>query len=153
MQKWILVFLSLTSVARAGDVNVYMMAKAKFKNTTFTEIVFFDDPEIDTLEKCEKEKAYGLRGRWQYFGHRIKRYKGAALGVNYYCINTPLNISVWYDRNPYKYIYLTALNGRDISMQKQENYSACMKAMRKTQREETPALFCAKSNQKLADTQ
>lgn len=135
------------SVAFAEDSHIYMMARAKFVNTTFTQIVFFEDPEVDSLEKCQREKAHGERGNWQYYGHHVNRYKGAALGVNYYCLATPLDMTFWYEKNRYKFVYLVSFLGTDIGLKPMQDYAACMAELRKTQPEETVNLFCAKSNQ------
>ena len=94
-----------------------------------------------------KERRHGLSGRWSYLGHRVNRVKGMAFHVNYSCIETKSEFTHWSEFERYKDVYLVHYRNDDIVLKKRQNYAACMKSMRKTQAEESEALFCARMSQ------
>ena len=145
-----ILLLSLSSVSVSADSNdVYMLGRVKVVGTTATQMVLFQDPALSTLTACEKERRRGFHDRWRYYGHYVRRMAGMSLKVNYFCISSTQRFESWWDKAEYSEVYLVSNVDGLLNVELKETYASCMKALRLTQAEETPTLFCARSNQKL----
>jgi len=141
------IFWFSTSVI-ADNAHTYLLGKYKLKGTTYTQIVFFEEKEVQGKEACDKERIYGRRGAWRYYNHMINKSRHFSAHVNYFCLVTPISFGVWNDYAEYEYIYLVDIKDSELNIKEINSYSACLKEMRKTQAKESHTYFCARSNQK-----
>lgn len=137
----------LPSLVHSADENIYLMTKVKVRNTTYTQAMFLSDKLIDSMEECEKERRWGIEGRWRFLGHKVKRVAGYSVQVNYFCVKTPGKFSRWSSSDEYLDVYLIQYEGETVTLKKASSYSNCMTEMRKTQMKESNKLFCARINQ------
>lgn len=140
--------LSISTSVFADDSHTYLLGKYKLKGTTYTQIVFFEEKEVQGKEACDKERIYGRRGTWRYYNHMINKSRNFSAHVNYFCLVTPISFGVWNDYAEYEYIYLVDNRAGTLKIKETNTYSSCLKEMRQTQAKETHTYFCARSNQK-----
>ena len=143
------VALSAGTLAAHAEQRVYLLAKLSIENTTFTEVVFFYDPEATTLDACEADIVRGHRGQWQYYGHYIRKFRGVATSVSYSCLTTDLAISEWFPHQRYSHIYLIDRRSEQTRIHPQANYAECLSQLHETQPTENRTYYCAKSNQEI----
>ncbi len=148
MKYALLLFATLSLHSFAETTHTYLLAKYKLKGTTYTQIVFFEEEEVQGKESCEKERIYGRGGSWRYYNHMVNRSRGFSANVNYFCLETPINFGVWNDYAEYEYIYLVDIRTESPTVKETTSYANCLREMRKTQAKESHNYFCARSNQK-----
>lgn len=138
----------LSAGALADNTHTYLLGKYKLKGTTYTQIVFFEEKEVQGKENCDKERIYGRRGTWRYYNHMVNKNRGFSAHVNYFCMVTPITFGPWNDYAEYEYIYLVDNRSDTPKIKETNSYSSCLTEMRKTQAKENHTYFCARSNQK-----
>lgn len=147
------VFIGLSAFANAGQTsNVYMVAKNKVTGTTFTQLVFFNSDEINTLKECETELKYGLTSGWRIFTHLLRKAKGFDYSTHYSCAESEQILTNWIGRDAHRsVIYQVKINDSQLTIKPAQSYSLCLKELRTVQTEETYELFCGKSSQKILE--
>ncbi|GAB1266228.1 hypothetical protein [Aurantivibrio infirmus] len=143
----LLVILPLNALAQT--THTYLLGKYKLKGTTYTQVVFFEEKEVQGKDNCEKERIYGRGGSWRYYNHMVNRTRGFSANVNYFCIETAINFGVWNDYAEYEHIYLIDIRTNNPVVTETNTYSNCLREMRKEQAKENHNYFCARSNQKI----
>lgn len=145
-----LLFLMLTflSGVAVGEENfVYLMLKARLKDTTYSEVVFLYEEDVQTLEKCTAEVERGKQGKWRYYQHLLNANLGISFDADYKCISTPVLIEYWNHSARYKHVYFIDVRKPPIKIVPKDSYSNCLTDLRSQVEKETDTLFCAKSSQ------
>jgi len=147
------VLIGLSTFAHARQApNVYMVAKNKVTGTTFTQVVFFNSDEINTLQACETELEYGLTSGWRIFTHLLRKAKGFDYSTHYSCTESDQVLTNWIGRAAHRsVIYQVSINDSQLRVKPTQSYSLCLKEVRAEQGEESYELFCGKSSQKILE--
>lgn len=144
----LLMLLFLVSGSVWAEENfVYLMLKAKLKDTTYSEVVFLYEEDVQTLEKCTAEVERGKQGKWRYYQHLLNANLGVSFDAVYQCISTPVLIEYWNHSARYRHIYFVDLRNTPIKIIPRDTYSNCLTDLRSQVERETDKLFCAKSSQ------
>lgn len=152
MAKTLLMLVLLSVVSGVRAESVYMVARLNIQGTTYAQVVFFRDDNVNSLERCEREVMYGRNGQWQYYGHLVRRIAGMSIGANYTCRVSPLELPAWHAGNRYDNVYGVDLREGQLRLVSYANYAECVGDFRKRQQPETHEYFCAKANQRVEST-
>lgn len=149
---WILLaLLSFSGVSQATDQNVMMIAKVMRSGTTMSQVVFFNSAKVTTIERCNEEKRLGLSFGWREFNHRFNKKSGQNFQVNYQCVKSDKQISLWAggSRVKYRKVYFVNIKGGVAHIEKAATYMECIKKVRALQQEESHKIFCGTSSQRI----
>ena len=152
MTKALLIVVLLSVAAGAQAESVYMVARLSIQGTTYAQVVFFRDGNVDTVERCEREVMYGRNGQWQYYGHLVRLIPGMSIGANYACRVSPVELPAWHAGNRYDIVYGVDLREGRLRLATYASYAECVGDFRKRQQPETHEYFCAKANQRVEST-
>lgn len=144
-----ILLLIASNLIQASEPNIMMVAKVVRTGTTMSQVVFFNSKNVTTLEKCKEEKRLGLSYGWREFNHRFNKKTGQNFQVLYQCVDSNLTLSKWSgsSRRKYKNVYLVKIENESANISLTDSYMDCIKELRSIQPEESPSLFCGKSNQ------
>ena len=147
---WLLVACSLGAVSMAkADDTIYMLGKLNIQGTTYTQLVFFSDKDITSVEACEKEVMYGRTGQWQHYGHLVNKAAGLNISMNYICRASAETLSTWQPRERYGLIYEVDIRDNGLKLAEHNTYADCISHFKQQKIEESYEHFCAKSNQRI----